>query len=206
MSGNRVYLVHEPSDEMSEIRMLSLTIPQYGGVAIDEAFATLSGDQRIEALDNIKREFDYEDFLNDPERKGRDVSGTDWLSPKGYRHLICCRIEDLERLTSVEAGHSDVAAIVNNSIALGRLVEHARLRQKQLGNVKRGAKVRNGAKSGGEMSKGRQSVETQAIVALMNELCQEGASISTAARKAQREFPGKQLGSYRKLYQRYRQK
>lgn len=206
MSSKRRYSVHKSSDEMSEIRTLSLTIPQYGGVAIDEAFATFSGAQRKEALDDIKREFGYEDFLNDPERKGRDVSGTDWLSPEGYRHLICCRIEDLERLTSAEAGHSEITAIVNKSIAFGRLVEHARLRQQQLSNVKRGAKVRSGAKLGGEMLKGRRAAETQAIVAFMHGWCQEGESISTAARKAQRKYPGKQLGSYRKLYHRYRPK
>ena len=191
---------------MSEVRTLNLTVPQYGGAAIDEAFEALSGLQRNEPLDDIKKEFDYETFLSDPERRGKGVSGQEWLSPDGYRQRVCCRIEDLEELTSACAGYSDLAAIVNSSIALGQLVEHARLRKKQLSNVKRGVKVRDGARSGGEMSKGRLSAETRAIVTLMSELCEAGASISTAARKAQRKYPGKQLDSYRKLYNRHRQK
>lgn len=206
MSSNRLYSVHTAGDEMSEIRTLSLTIPQYGGVAIDEAFAALSSVQRKEKLDDIKKQFDYEDFLNDPERKGKGLSGQDWLSPDGYRQRICCKIEYLEKLTSVDLTQSDIAAIVNMSIALGQLVEHARLRQKQLGNVVRGTKVIEGAEAAGKMSRGRQSDDTKRILTIMRNSIEGGASISDAARQAKREVPGKKLASYTKLYNRHRQK
>lgn len=206
MSSNRTYSVRTQNDEMSEIRTLNLTIPQYGGTAIDEAFATMSGDQPKETLDGIKKEFNYADFLNDPERKGKRVSAQDWLSPDGYRHRVCCKIEDLEKSKSVDTAHSDIEAIVNMSIALGQLVEHARLRQEQLSNVVRGTKVVKGAEAAGNMSRGRQSDETKRILMIMRNAIAGGASVSNAAREAKREVPGKKLGSYTKLYNRHRQK
>lgn len=184
--NNRQVRVETFANAMLKRYRVHMSIPSSGPTDLDALSATLTklSEGETRTLEDVRLWASSIDTAPDPTVD--PPPSCDPLSEEGSLLEVASRLkildQMLQKLSGTDGVDATIDALINQSIALGRVIERAKTQQKFLAHVEVGKKVKEGGRSGGEMRRGQRAPSTQERLDKMENFLQDGATYSEAAR------------------------